>query len=315
MSTTATPTSHEITDRSNGAVHATTVADVMVATLKASGVRRVYGIPGDSINGFTDALRRDGEVAWEHVRHEEAAAFAASGEAAMTGQLAVCAASCGPGNLHLVNGLFEANRSRVPVLAIAAHIPREEIGSSYFQETHPQELFRECSIYCELVSVPEQLPRVLEIAMRHAIERGGVAVVVVPGEIFLHHVGHDIRPAVIVPGTSVTRPSDDELSAAAGALNASERVTILAGAGCQGAHDELVALARALEAPVVHTLRSKEFVEYDNPFDVGMTGLLGFTSGYRAMEHCDVLLMLGTDFPYRPFYPEHARVIQVDVRC
>jgi pyruvate dehydrogenase (quinone) len=155
MSTTATPTSHEITDRSNGAVHATTVADVMVATLKASGVRRVYGIPGDSINGFTDALRRDGEVAWEHVRHEEAAAFAASGEAAMTGQLAVCAASCGPGNLHLVNGLFEANRSRVPVLAIAAHIPREEIGSSYFQETHPQELFRECSIYCELVSVPE----------------------------------------------------------------------------------------------------------------------------------------------------------------
>jgi len=314
MSTTATPTSHEITDRSNGAVHATTVADVMVATLKASGVRRVYGIPGDSINGFTDALRRDGEVAWEHVRHEEAAAFAASGEAAMTGQLAVCAASCGPGNLHLVNGLFEANRSRVPVLAIAAHIPREEIGSSYFQETHPQELFRECSIYCELVSVPEQLPRVLEIAMRHAIERGGVAVVVVPGEIFLHHVGHDIRPAVIVPGTSVTRPSDDELSAAVGALNASERVTILAGAGCQGAHDELVALARALEAPVVHTLRSKEFVEYDNPFDVGMTGLLGFTSGYRAMEHCDVLLMLGTDFPYRPFYPEHARVIQVDVR-
>jgi pyruvate dehydrogenase (quinone) len=171
-----------------GAVVPTTVADVMVATLKASGVRRVYGLPGDSINGFTDALRRDGEVTWEHVRHEEAAAFAAAGEAAMTGQLAVCAASCGPGNLHLINGLFDANRSRVPVLAIAAHAPREEIGSSYFQETHPQELFRECSVYIELVSVPEQLPRVLEIAMRHAIERGGVAVVVVPGEIFLHHV-------------------------------------------------------------------------------------------------------------------------------
>jgi pyruvate dehydrogenase (quinone) len=168
----------------------------MVATLKASGVRHVYGIPGDSINGFTDALRRDGEVAWEHVRHEEAAAFAASGEAAMTGQLAVCAASCGPGNVHLVNGLFEANRSRVPVLAIAAHMPREEIGSSYFQETHPQELFRECSIYCELASVPEQLPRVLEIAMRHAIERGGVAVVVVPDEIFLHHVGAVGLPAL-----------------------------------------------------------------------------------------------------------------------
>jgi len=312
--TTAARTSHEIAHRSNGAVQATTLADVMVATLKAAGVHRVYGLPGDSINGFTDALRRDGEIVWEHVRHEEAAAFAASGEAAMTGQLAVCAASCGPGNLHLINGLFEANRSRVPVMAVAAHIRGEEIGSSYFQETHPQELFRECSVYCELVSVPEQLPRVLEIAMRHAIERGGVAVVVVPGEIFLHHVGHDIRPAVIVPAASVVRPSDEELSAAADALNASERVTILAGAGCQGAHDELVALARALEAPVVHTLRSKESVEYDNPYDVGMTGLLGFTSGYRAMEHCDVLLMLGTDFPYRPFYPEHALVIQVDVR-
>ena len=195
---TATRTSHEVgrevAHLAKGAVVPTTVADVMVATLKASGVRRVYGLPGDSINGFTDALRRDGEVVWEHVRHEEAAAFAAAGEAAMTGQLAVCAASCGPGNLHLINGLFDANRSRVPVLAIAAHIPREEIGGSYFQETHPQELFRECSVYAELVSVPEQLPRVLEIAMRHAIERGGVAVVVVPGEIFLHHVAHDAPP-------------------------------------------------------------------------------------------------------------------------
>jgi pyruvate dehydrogenase (quinone) len=315
---TATRTSHEagrgIAHLAKGEVSPTTVADVMVATLKASGVRRVYGLPGDSINGFTDALRRDGEVAWEHVRHEEAAAFAAAGEAAMTGQLAVCAASCGPGNLHLINGLFDANRTRVPVLAIAAHIPREEIGGSYFQETHPQELFRECSVYAELVSVAEQLPRVLEIAMRHAIERAGVAVVVVPGEIFLHHVGHDARPAVIEPAASVIRPSDDALAAAAESLNAAERVTILAGAGCSGAHDEVVALARALKAPVVHTLRGKEAVEYDNPYDVGMTGLLGFTSGYRAMEHCDALLMLGTDFPYRPFYPEHARVIQVDVR-
>ena len=315
---TDTPTSHEpgreLARLTKRAPQQTTVADVMVATLKASGVRRVYGLPGDSINGFTDALRRDGEMVWEHVRHEEAAAFAAAGEAAMTGQLAVCAASCGPGNLHLINGLFDANRSRVPVLAIAAHIPREEIGGSYFQETHPQELFRECSVYAELVSVPEQLPRVLEIAMRHAIERSGVAVVVVPGEIFLDRARHDARLAVISPAASVIRPSDDELAAAAQSLNAAERVTILAGAGCRGAHDELVELARALKAPVVHTLRGKEFVEYDNPYDVGMTGLLGFTSGYRAMEHCDALLMLGTDFPYRSFYPEHARVIQVDVR-
>jgi pyruvate dehydrogenase (quinone) len=271
-------------------------------------------VPGDSINGFTDALRRDGELVWEHVRHEEAAAFAAAGEAAMTGQLAVCAASCGPGNLHLINGLFDANRSRVPVLAIAAHIPREEIGGSYFQETHPQELFRACSVYSELVSVPEQLPRVLEIAMRHAIERSAVAVVVIPGEIFLHHAGRDARPAVIRPTASVIRPTEEALVAAAGVLNGAERVTILAGAGCQGAHDEVIALAGALQAPVVHAMRGKEFVEYDNPYDVGMTGLLGFASGYRAMEHCDALLMLGTDFPYRPFYPEDARVIQVDVR-
>src|ERR1700735_5334225 len=164
---------------------ASTVADVMVATLKASGGHRVYGIPCDSLNGFTDALRRAGGITWEHVRHEEAAAFAAAGEAAITGELTVAAASCGPGNLHLINGLFDANRSRVPVLAIAAHIPTEEIGGGYFQETHPAELFRECSVYCELVSIPEQLPRVLEIAMRTAIERRGVAVVVIPGEVFL----------------------------------------------------------------------------------------------------------------------------------
>jgi pyruvate dehydrogenase (quinone) len=291
-----------------------TIADVVVATLKAAGVRRVYGLPGDSINGFTDALRRDGDVVWEHVRHEEAAAFAAAGEAAMTGELAVCAASCGPGNLHLINGLFDANRSRVPVLAIAAHIPREEIGGSYFQETHPQELFRECSVYSELVSVPEQLPHVLEIAMRHAIERQGVAVVVIPGEIFLHAAKRGARAATISPTSSVVRPGDEAITAAAEMLNAADNVTILAGAGCRGAHAELLAVAGALKAPVVHALRGKEFVEYDNPYDVGMTGLLGFSSGYRAMEHCDVLLMLGTDFPYRPFYPDDARVIQVDVR-
>jgi pyruvate dehydrogenase (quinone) len=293
---------------------AATVADAMVATLKASGVRRVYGLPGDSLNGFTDALRRDGELAWQHVRHEESAAFAAAGEAAVTGQLAVCAASCGPGNLHLVNGLFDAQRSCVPVLAIAAHIPRAEIGGGYFQETHPQELFRECSVYSELVSVPEQLPRLLEVAMRHAIERSGVAVLVVPGELFFHRVTRAVPVAAIRPAASVVRPADGALDAAARVLNRAERVTILAGAGCRGAHAQVVALAAALKAPVVHALRGKEHVEHDNPYDVGMTGLLGFASGYRAMEHCDALLMLGTDFPYRPFYPEHAAVVQVDVR-
>jgi pyruvate dehydrogenase (quinone) len=292
---------------------ASSVADVMVATLKASGVRRVYGIPGDSLNGFTDAMRRDGGITWQHVRHEEAAAFAAAGEAALTSELAVCAASCGPGNLHLINGLFDANRSRVPVLAIAAHIPREEIGGDYFQETHPQDLFRECSVYCELVSIPEQLPRILEIAMRAAVERRGVAVVVVPGEVFLAGA-RGARPAVVRAAPAVVRPGDSSLAAAAAVLNSASKVTILAGAGCAGAHDQLIELAGALQAPVVHAFRGKEFVEYDNRFDVGMTGLIGFTSGYRAMEHCEALLMLGTDFPYRQFYPQSVPVIQVDVR-
>jgi pyruvate dehydrogenase (quinone) len=292
-----------------------TVADNIVATLKESGVRRIYGIPGDSLNGFTDALRRDGDITWEHVRHEEAAAFAAAAEAAVTGELAVAAASCGPGNLHLINGLFDANRSRVPVLAIAAHIPREEIGDGYFQETHPQDLFRECSVYSELVSVAEQFPWVLEIAMRTAIERRGVSVVVVPGEVFLGEspAAWKVRP--VLKTESIIRPDDRSLNAAAEVLNRSNRVTILAGAGCAGAHDELIRVAAALKAPVLHALRGKEFVEYDNPYDVGMTGLIGFSSGYRAMEHCDALLMLGTDFPYRPFYPVGVPVVQVDVRA
>ncbi|MCI0159028.1 ubiquinone-dependent pyruvate dehydrogenase [Leifsonia shinshuensis] len=292
----------------------TTVADTIVQIIKEAGVQRVYGIPGDSLNGFTDALRRSDGITWEHVRHEEAAAFAAAAEAALTGELAVCAGSCGPGNLHLINGLFDANRSRVPVLAIAAQIPGPEIGSSYFQETHPQDLFREAAVYTELVSYPEQLPRVLEIAMRTAIERRGVAVVVIPGEVFLKDsVGR--RPsAPIVYSPRVTRPADAELAAAADILNSAKRVTILAGAGVEGAHPQLIDIAGALRAPVVHAMRGKEFVEYDNPYDVGMTGLLGFSSGYRAMEACDALLMLGTDFPYQQFYPSKAKIIQVDIR-
>ncbi len=293
---------------------ASSVADIVVATLKASGVRRVNGIPGDSLNGFTDAMRRDGGLAWEHVRHEEAAAFAAAAEAALTGELAVCAASCGPGNLHLINGLFDANRSRVPVLAIAAHIPREEIGGGYFQETHPQDLFRECSVYCELVSIPGQLPRVLDDAMRAALGRGGVGVVVIPGEVFFADAPAGASAVPVLGSPPVVRPNDTSLAAAAEVLNGARRVTILAGAGCQGAHAELLQIAAALQAPVVHAFRGKEFVEFDNRFDVGMTALIGFSSGYRAMEHCDALLMLGTDFPYRAFYPEGVPVVQVDVR-
>ncbi|MBP3081912.1 ubiquinone-dependent pyruvate dehydrogenase [Mycolicibacterium fortuitum] len=292
-----------------------TIADQVISALTLSGVRRVYGLPGDSLNGFTDAIRRSGEITWQHVRHEETAAFAAAADAGLTGQLAVCAGSCGPGNLHLINGLFDAQRSRVPVLAIAAHIPRTEIGSEYFQETHPQDLFRECSVYCELVSTPEMAPRILEMAMRAAVEDNGVAVVVIPGEIFLQRVGETPWATCPVrPTRSVVRPDDESVRRAADILNAAERVTILGGAGVAGSHDALIELASTLQAPVVHALRGKEFIEYDNPFDVGMTGLLGFASGYKAIKEADTLLMLGTDFPYQQFYPEAATVIQVDIR-
>jgi len=293
------------------------VADFFVETLKRAGVTRVWGLPGDSLNAFTDALRRDGgkdALQWMHMRHEEAAAFAAGADAELNGELAVVAGSCGPGNLHFINGLFDANRTRVPVLAIASHIPSAEIGSSYFQETHPQELFRECSVYSELVGDPAQLPWVLEIAMRTAIEKRGVAVVVVPGDVFFADAPDRRATAPILPTRSTVVPDAAGLEAAASILNGAKKVTILAGAGVAGAHDEVIALAAKLQAPIVHALRGKEHIEWQNPFDVGMTGLLGFASGYRAMEKCDALLMLGTDFPYRQFFPEKAKIVQVDLR-
>jgi pyruvate dehydrogenase (quinone) len=292
----------------------TNVADLILDVLKGANVKRVYGIPGDSLNGFTDALRRDGSILWQHVRHEEAGALAAAAEAALTGELAVCAGSCGPGSIHLINGLYDANRSRVPVLAIAAQIPGSEVGTTYFQETHPQHALSEASVYSELVSVPEQLPRVLEIAIRTAIERRGVAVVVIPGDIFLKQSPAGRKSASIQYSPRVTFPADAGLKAAAELLNSAKKVTIFGGAGVEGAHDELIAIAEKLKAPVVHALRGKEFIEYENPYDVGMTGLLGFTSGYRAIESCDVLLLLGTDFPYQQFYPSKAKIIQVDIR-
>jgi pyruvate dehydrogenase (quinone) len=293
---------------------AKTIAELLVEHLKNAGVKRVYGLPGDSLNGFTDALRRDGTLEWIHVRNEEVAAFAAGADAHLTGSLAVCAASCGPGNLHLINGLFDCHRSRVPVLAIAAHIPSSEIGTNYFQETHPQNLFKECSHYCEMVGIPEQMPRTLDIAMRTAINLSGVAVLVIPGDVALHNAPDDSSEPPIRVAKPIIRPNDKELREAADILNAGKKITILGGAGCKDAHSELMATAEALKSPIVHALRGKEFIEYDNPYDVGLTGLIGFSSGYHAMEDCDVLLMLGTDFPYNQFFPRHAKVIQIDIR-
>jgi len=287
------------------------IADLLVHTLASAGVKRIYGVVGDSLNGINDALHRQKKIAWMHVRHEEVAAFAAGAEAALTGELAVCAGSCGPGNLHLINGLFDCHRNHVPVLAIASHIPSSEIGLTYFQETHPQELFRECSHFVELVTNPEQMPQILHRAMRTAILRRGVAVVVIPGDVSLKEAPvsrADWTP--LVPPRLV--PADSDIDRLVSLLDESRAVTILCGSGCAGAHDEVVALAETLGAPVVHALRGKEHVEWDNPCDVGMTGLIGFSSGYHAMLNCDTLLMLGTDFPYRHFYPQKAKVVQVD---
>src|ERR1700678_3091889 len=290
------------------------VADLLVDVLLAAGVHRIYGVPGDSLNGITDSIRTRENVQWIGTRHEEAAAFAAGAEAHLTGKLAVCAGSCGPGNMHLINGLYDCQRSRDPVLAIAAQVPSAEIGSGYFQETHPEQLFSQCSHYCELISQPEQMPRVLEIAIQTAISRRGVAVIVIPGDVALRDaVEQQPRLRFAEPKPTVC-PSDDELSLLAEVLNRSKKVTILGGAGCAGAHGELIELAGKLQAPIVHAFRGKEFIEYDNPFDVGMTGLLGFSSGYHAMMNCDTLLMLGTDFPYQQFYPEDATIVQVDIR-
>jgi pyruvate dehydrogenase (quinone) len=290
------------------------VAEILVQTLVTAGVKRVYGVAGDSLNGITDTIRARKDIQWLHTRHEETAAFAAGAEAHVTGKLAVCAGSCGPGNLHLINGLFDCHRSREPVLAIAAQIPSPEIGSGYFQETHPERLFNDCSHYCELISQADQMPRVLGIAMRTALTKRGVAVVVLPGDVSLRECPFPALTLGLEDSAPIVRPSDSELKKAADLLNDARKVTILAGAGCAGAHQELVATAERLKAPIVHAMRGKEFIEYDNPYDVGMTGLLGFSSGYHAMMNCDVLLMLGTDFPYVQFFPEDAKIIQVDVR-
>ena len=290
------------------------VADLLVDTLVARGVERIYGVAGDSLNGITESIRRRENMRWVHVRHEETAAFAAGADAHLTGRLAVCAGSCGPGNLHLINGLYDCHRSRVPVVAIAAQIPSAEIGSGYFQETHPEYLFAQCSHYCELVSQPEQMPRVLEIAIQTALSRRGVSVIVLPGDVALRDAVEQSRACAFREPKPSVCPSEDEIAALAKILNASTKTTILGGAGCAGAHAELIALAGKLKAPIVHAMRGKEFIEYDNPFDVGMTGLLGFSSGYHAMMNCDLLLMLGTDFPYRQFFPEKATIVQIDIR-
>lgn len=289
------------------------VSDVLVDALVEMGVRQVFGIAGDSLNGLTDSIRGRKDIEWVHVRHEEAAAFAAGALAQVTGRLCACAGSCGPGNTHLLNGLYDAHRSHAPVLALAAQVPTVEIGTEFFQETHPERLFRECSHYQGVVSKPEDLLPELEAAANAAITRGGVAVVVLPGDIALKPANGGRYRISEPKATAAAVPRPDEVERLARILNEAKRITILAGSGCAQSRTELLEVAAKLRAPIVHTLRAKEYLEYDNPYDVGMTGLIGFASGYHAMMDSDLLLMLGTDFPYRQFYPEEARKVQVDL--
>jgi pyruvate dehydrogenase (quinone) len=293
----------------------TNVASFLVDSLVNAGVRRIYGVVGDSLNSIVDAVHHNKKIEWIHVRHEETGAFAASAEAQLTGNLAVCAGSCGPGNLHLINGLFDAHKTMAPVLAIAAQIPSSEIGTSYFQETHPERLFQECSHFCELVGIEKQMPRLLQIAMQTAMSRGGVSVLVLPGDVAaatmtakkLQHRVFPVRPAI--------QPCAADLQKLAHLLNDTDRVTLFAGAGCAGAHEEVLELAERMQAPVAYTFRGKEFLEYDNPFATGMTGLLGIESGHYSLEKAEVVFLLGTDFPYTAWYPTEPKIVQLDIRA
>jgi pyruvate dehydrogenase (quinone) len=291
-----------------------TIADELVDLLAKAGVQRIYGIVGDSLNPITDAVRRSGKIQWVHVRHEEVGAFAAGAEAQLSGKLAACAGSCGPGNLHLINGLYDAHRSMAPVIAIASHIPISEIGTGYFQETHPEQLFRECSHYCELIASPKQMPRTLQFAMQSAICQGGVGVVVLPGDVAGMNMPSGVFTHGVVATRPVIRPPDDEVARLADLINDAERVTLFCGSGCAGAQEELLALAETLKAPIGHAYRGKQFVASDNPFDIGMTGILGFGAAYQAMHECDLLLLLGTDFPYDAYLPTRCKIAQVDIR-
>ncbi|MFC0550224.1 pyruvate dehydrogenase [Planotetraspora thailandica] len=292
-----------------------TVADQFVEIMMAAGVRRIYGVVGDSLNPVVDSVRRHDGIDWVHVRHEEVGAFAAGAEAQLTGRLTACAGSCGPGNVHLINGLYDAHRSMTPVLALAAQVPSTEIGTSYFQETTPKLYFQECSHYCETVSHPEQMPRVAQIAIQEAIGNDGVAVVVLPGDVAdepaaAAQLEHPYR----LEQQPAARPSDSVLEEMAEMIDSAQRVMLFCGRGVAGAHDEVIALAARLKAPIGYALRGKDWIAYDNPFEVGMSGLLGYGACYDAMHECDLLILLGTDFPYTQFMPTEPRIVQVDVR-
>ncbi|GAA0679104.1 pyruvate dehydrogenase [Kitasatospora atroaurantiaca] len=287
------------------------VAEQMVEVLRQAGVERVYGVVGDSLNPVVDAIRRTDGISWVHVRNEEAGAFAAAADAELTGSLAVCAGSCGPGNTHLIQGLYDAQRSGVPVLALASHIPSGQIGTGFFQETHPERVFTDCSSFCEMVNTPAQLPRLLRVAVQHALGAGGVSVLVFPGDVAALPAAGPTGTSHFLTEQAHAAPPWSQVQAMGAALNAASSVALFCGAGVRGAHAEVMELAGRVLAPVGHSLRGKEWIQYDNPYDVGMSGLLGYGACHEALHQAELVVLLGTDFPYDSFLPQ-ARTIQVD---
>jgi pyruvate dehydrogenase (quinone) len=287
------------------------VAEVLVETLEAAGAKTCYGIVGDTMNRIAHAIH-DSSIDFVHMRHEEAGAFAASAEALLTGRLTTCAGSCGPGSLHFINGLYEANRNRAPVLLIATQIVRSDLGFDAIQEVDLKEAFKDCSVYCDMILVPEHARRKTVAACQAALTKRGVAVLIVPADIS-NAAAREEAPYAVHARPQIVRPADADLDEIAAILNKSEAITIYAGAGCAGAHDDVVATAARLKAPMAHTSRGKDFVEYDNPYNVGMTGIIGGPAGYHAILDCDVLLLLGADFAWSQFYPNEAKIIQIDI--
>jgi pyruvate dehydrogenase (quinone) len=288
-----------------------TLADQLVDVLLEAGVQRIYGVAGDSLNPVVDAVRRAEGIEWVHVRNEEAGAFAASAEAQLTGRLAVCAGSCGPGNTHLIQGCYDAHRTGAPVLAIASHIPSLQVGTGFFQETHPERVFVDCSHYCELVSQAGQMPRLARTAIQHALGRGGVSVLAISGDVLHHDVAQPTGTTCFITSRAAISPGPEQVQALADRLNNANTVTLFCGAGVQDAHAEVIELAGRLHSPIGHSLRGKEWIQYENPYDVGMSGLLGYGACYEATHEAELLVLVGTDFPYDTFLPGR-RTVQID---
>jgi len=287
------------------------VAEQLVEMLVEAGVKRVYAVTGDSLNYFNDAVRRNGKIKWIHVRNEEVGAFAAAAEAELDG-LACCAGSCGPGHVHLINGLYDAHRSHVPVIAIASTIDTGQFGMDYFQETNTTRLFDDCSSYNQIATTAAQVPRMFQAAIQHAVHQKGVAVFGLPGDVAQMDAIESETSMQLFKSRPLMRPHDSDLNLLADCLNQGKKITIYCGIGAAEAHDEVVALAEKLKAPIGFSFRGKMGIQYNNPYEIGMTGLLGQPSAYHSMHESDVVLLLGTDFPYQNFMPEKNKIIQID---